>query len=126
VNAQEAEITTAEQAALDRVVSMFPRTKVGRLEPHTPETRKHYEELLVEQTRLAEEAKPTILEEAGEVLDEADGFRLEPLDFPKLLDEGLPKTGGSIPPTSLPRSACGRSVRRSPRRRSTSSGSRPN
>jgi hypothetical protein len=70
VNAQEAEITTAEQAALDNVISWFPRAKVRPLEPHSPETRRHYEELLAKQTRLAEEAKPTILGEADQALAE--------------------------------------------------------
>ena len=88
---EEEALTTADQAALDNVTSWFLGTKVGPLEPHTPETRRHYEELLAKQTRLAD-AELTILKEAGEVLDEADGFRLVPLDFPKLLDEGLPET----------------------------------
>lgn len=82
----ETELTAAEEAAFENVVRWFPGTTVGGLEPHTPETRRHYEKLVAEQT-----AQP-ILQEADEVLDEADGFRLVPVDFPKLLDEGLPET----------------------------------
>jgi hypothetical protein len=66
----EAALTAAEQAAFDNLVRWFPGTTVGALEPHTPESRQHCEKLLAEQTRLAEEAKPTILGEADQALAE--------------------------------------------------------
>jgi hypothetical protein len=94
VNGPEVELTAEEQAAFDRVVSMFPGANVGPLEPRTQESWRHYEELLAEQSALHGEEATTILEEADAALaeDEVEGFHLTPLDFPRLLDEGVPET----------------------------------
>lgn len=66
--AEEEALTTADQAALDNVISWFPRAKVGPLEPHTPETRRHYDELLATQTAAI--PPRGLLVEADEVLAE--------------------------------------------------------
>jgi hypothetical protein len=77
----EAKLTADEQAAFDRVLDTFGRDNVivGRFEPF-------------EQSK--EELRPTLLEEADGALafdPEMDGFRLVPLDFPKLLADGIPE-----------------------------------
>jgi hypothetical protein len=101
MSAEEAELTEAERAAFDDMAKWFPGTtrkrhahgtSPGPLEPHVPESRQHYEELLVEQTKLARDAEPSILEKADAVLGESDGFRLVPLDLAGLLADGIPET----------------------------------
>lgn len=69
MNREEAELTADEQTAFNNVVKRFPGT-VGPLEPHTPESRRHYEDLLVGQSRLAVLAERSLLEEADAVLAE--------------------------------------------------------
>jgi hypothetical protein len=84
----EAALTTAEQTAFDRIRAAFPDVELGELEPHTPETQARYKEILAEQTMLVQ----TVLEEADAVLAEDDGFRLVPLDLPRLFADGIPET----------------------------------
>jgi hypothetical protein len=64
-------IGTPEEAdALGRLLELFPGSVVGEFEPNE---------------------QRSILEEADEVLAEPDGFELVPLDFAKLLVEGIPE-----------------------------------
>jgi hypothetical protein len=64
----ENEFTPEEQAAFDNVVKWFPGTKTEALEPHTPESRRRFKELVDAQTAAFE--RRGILEEADEVLAE--------------------------------------------------------
>jgi hypothetical protein len=57
-----------EEDALGRLLELFPGSTVGELEPN---------------------GQRSILEEADEALAEPDGFELVPLDFAKLLAEGI-------------------------------------
>ena len=93
VNAEEAALTATEQAALDNVVRWFPGTTVGSPEPHTSESRRHYQDMLAEQTQLAVLAERSLLEEADAVLrDDDDGSSWRAIDlrdhiFGKVTDE---------------------------------------
>ncbi|MDP9235003.1 MAG: AAA family ATPase [Actinomycetota bacterium] len=76
------DLTPGERDALDRVLVAFPGTKVGQFEPYPgpDETDDR-------------PAKATVLQEIDEVLAEPDpGFHLVPLDFDKVLAEGIPET----------------------------------
>jgi hypothetical protein len=63
-------LTEEESEALERLTAAFPGSKVGEPEPN---------------------GSRSILAEADEVLAEPDGFELVPLDFAKLLSEGIPE-----------------------------------
>jgi replicative DNA helicase len=67
VSAEEKALTAEDQAAFDRVIAMFPAARVGHPEPHTPESQRHYEEILAEQTRAT--GGPTILETDSRMVD---------------------------------------------------------
>jgi hypothetical protein len=72
-----------EREALDRVLLTFPGTKVGAFEPHA-EPPKPDDPLA---------ARGSLLREVDEVLAEPDaGFHLVPLDFDKVLAQGIPET----------------------------------
>lgn len=71
MTAEEAGLSAEEQAAFDRIQAWFPGTTLGGLEPHTDETRRLHQELLAEQTVLAQQR--TLLQEADEVLAEDTG-----------------------------------------------------
>jgi hypothetical protein len=86
INADEAKLTQDEQAAFDRVLGTFGRDNVivGKFEPYEAD----------EDETDDPEPKPTIFEEADQALEldpEVDGFRLVPLDFAKLLADGIPE-----------------------------------
>jgi hypothetical protein len=79
---QDANLTEDEKAAFARVLDTFGRDNVivGLFEPFEKDEN--------------EEPALTILEEADAALafdPEMDGFRLVPLDFPKLLADGIPE-----------------------------------
>lgn len=65
---EETALTAQEQAAFDRLLAAFPDAEVGPLETHTDASRSRYEELLSEQTALAQ--RRTLLAEADEILAE--------------------------------------------------------
>ena len=66
MNGDESALTAEEQAAFDRLRTTFRTEEVGPSEPHTDQSRAHYERLFAVQTESAK----TLLEEADEVLDD--------------------------------------------------------
>jgi AAA domain len=97
--ADEAKLTADEQAAFDRVVETFGADNVivGKFEPFPKDDGEDE----------GEPEKPGLFEMADEALapdPELDGFRLVPLDFAKLLADGIPE-GEYLDFPYLPRGA---------------------